>query len=335
MTRTSQHKISVIVPVYNTEKYLEQCLDSLLSQTYKNLEIICVDDGSSDNSLEILEKYKKLDSRIIVIAQENQGQSASRNKGLELATGNWITFVDSDDWVDVECYEEFSRALKHTDFDIFMFNGASFKENENNPKDVALSDFFFIENWKKASGEICTFKDCKSPFEGNLSVYNKIYRRNFIEKLNLKFEKYSLMEDELYWIEAFLAAKAIYLCNKIMYFYRQQKNSTLHTLGRNVFDIFSVFDKVKEKLVKYDCFNTAKYAFLQHKFRQFAFFFFAIPEKLRGEFFENAKISLTADLEEGYSMDIIQKLIAHQLLFGFLNLTSEGFYDNFKSCVRM
>ena len=276
MIKPSQLKISVIIPVYNTEKYLEQCLSSIISQTYKNLEIICVNDGSVDNSLDILEKFKLLDDRITVITQDNRGQSAARNKGLELATGlsiasgDYIGFVDSDDWVSVDCCEEFSKAADSKDFEIFMFNGASFNEKE---KDLALREFFSIENWNKHSGELCSFKDCKNPFEGNLSVYNKIYRRSFIENLNLKFEKFSLMEDELYWIEAFLGAKAVYLCDKIMYFYRQQKASTIHNLDKNVFDIFPVLDKIKQKLIEYDYYDIAKYAFLQHKFRQFAFFF--------------------------------------------------------------
>ena len=328
MIKPSQLKISVIIPVYNTEKYLEQCLSSIISQTYKNLEIICVNDGSVDNSLDILEKFKLLDDRITVITQDNQGQSAARNKGLELATGDWITFVDSDDWVSVDCYEEFSKAADSKDFEIFMFNGASFKENENNPKDVALSDFFFIEDWNKKSGELCTFKDCKNPFEGNLSVYNKIYRRSFIENLNLKFEKFSLMEDELYWIEAFLGAKAVYLCDKIMYFYRQQKASTIHNLDKNVFDIFPVLDKIKQKLIEYDYYDIAKYAFLQHKFRQFAFFFLAIPENLREEFYNKAKADLAKETD--FDINIIKRLKDNPLYFAFLNMNSKEFYDNSK-----
>ena len=90
-------KVSVIIPVYNVEKYLQKCLDSVINQTYKNLEIICVDDGSPDNSGGILDAYAQNDSRIIVIHQENAGVSAARNRGLDAATGEYIAFVDSDD----------------------------------------------------------------------------------------------------------------------------------------------------------------------------------------------------------------------------------------------
>ena len=92
--------ISIVVPVYNTEKYLPKCLDSLLGQTYKNLEIICINDGSTDGSLQILEDYAKQDNRIIVLSQENAKQGAARNRGLDIAKGEYVTFVDSDDWIE-------------------------------------------------------------------------------------------------------------------------------------------------------------------------------------------------------------------------------------------
>ena len=93
------HKVSIIIPVYNIEKYLSRCLESIVSQTYPNLEIICINDGSTDNSPNILEQYKKLDSRIIIINTEHYGPGAARNKGIEIATGKYTMFVDSDDYM--------------------------------------------------------------------------------------------------------------------------------------------------------------------------------------------------------------------------------------------
>ena len=94
-----EKKISVIIPVYNTEQYLKRCLDSIKENTYQYLEIICINDGSTDNSLEILEQYQKDDSRFIIIDQKNSGVSKARNNGLEKATGDYIAFIDSDDWI--------------------------------------------------------------------------------------------------------------------------------------------------------------------------------------------------------------------------------------------
>ena len=107
-------KVSVIVPEYNVEVYLAECLDSILKQTLKDLEIICINDGSTDKSPEILAEYAKKDSRIIVINQENKGPGSARNKGLEIATGEYVAFVDSDDWIDKDYYEKlYNTAVKY------------------------------------------------------------------------------------------------------------------------------------------------------------------------------------------------------------------------------
>ena len=103
--------ISIIVPVYNVEKYLEKCIDSILNQSYQNLEIILIDDGSTDNSGSICDEYKKKDQRVQVIHQKNQGQSSARNAGLNIAKGSYIGFVDSDDWIEQNMYEKLYKNI--------------------------------------------------------------------------------------------------------------------------------------------------------------------------------------------------------------------------------
>ena len=111
-------KISIIIPVYNVEKYLHECLDSIINQTFKDLEIICVDDGSTDKSSEILEEYEQKDKRFTVISQPNKGVSAARNRGMQQAKGKYIMFVDSDDYVHPRFYELLLQALKEEGADI-------------------------------------------------------------------------------------------------------------------------------------------------------------------------------------------------------------------------
>ena len=113
--------ISIVVPVYNVEKYLPKCLDSLIGQTYQDIEIICVNDGSTDGSLEILEQYATKDPRIIVISQENQGPSETRNKGVDIAKGEWMMFVDSDDWLELSCCEQIMSQSETCDLAIFSY----------------------------------------------------------------------------------------------------------------------------------------------------------------------------------------------------------------------
>ena len=330
-------KISVVIPVYNTEEYIEQCINSLLSQTYTNIEIICVNDGSPDNCPKILDKYKQIDNRVVVHNQENKGQSVARNKGVEISTGNWITFVDSDDWVGVDCYQKFYEALNNSDyFDIFMFNGTCFTKDENNLTDLKLREFFNLSQWNKKNGEICSFKDCKSPFEGNLSVYNKIYRREFIQRNNLKFKDGFIFEDELYWVEAFIAASSIYLSDETLYFYRQQQKSTMHTLNKNIFNIFPMFNIIKDRLIQYNYYNMSKYAFLQHRFRQYAWFFFNIPQELRPEFYQMAQSELMNEVHSGaFDINILRKLKDNILLFDFINISEREFFNKYQKNVRV
>ena len=113
-------KISVIVPVYNVDRYLEICIDSLINQTYDNLEIILINDGSTDDSKLICEKYLKLDKRIKLINQKNKGVSSARNNGIRNSSGEYIVFVDSDDWVDLDYFERLYNAAKKYDSDIAL-----------------------------------------------------------------------------------------------------------------------------------------------------------------------------------------------------------------------
>ena len=110
-------KVSVIVPVYNVEKYLSRCLESLINQSLKDIEIICINDGSTDNSLQILKQFAYKDNRIKIINQTNSGQSVARNKGLAIASGKYIGFVDSDDWIDNDYYEKMFETIERTNSD--------------------------------------------------------------------------------------------------------------------------------------------------------------------------------------------------------------------------
>ncbi len=120
-------KISIVIPVYNVEKYLHQCLKSVINQTYKNLEIICINDGSKDNSLNILNEYLKKDNRIIIVNQKNSGVSSARNKGIRLSTGDFISFIDSDDYLDLNVYEKCVQRIIRDNSDIIIFE----KKKEN------------------------------------------------------------------------------------------------------------------------------------------------------------------------------------------------------------
>ena len=321
-------KISIVVPVYNTAKYLEQCLNSLCLQTYKNLEIICVNDGSTDNSLEILAKYSDMDKRIVIINQENQGQSAARNAGQNAATGEWITYVDSDDWLNIETYEEFYKIYqKNNSFDIFMFNAASYPDGATE-ENIVLKPFYTSDNWGGKKEGIVNYDDCQNPFEGNLAVYNKIFKKDFIQKYNLEFPVGKNFEDKIYWMKALLNAKSIYMIDRILYYYRLQESSVTHTAGRKNLNIFPTLAQIKEEMVKTNHWEESKYAMLQYKYRQYAWFFLSMASDIRNEFYEGAVEDLKKDIQENkYRMDVIRDLKDNQLIGAFLNFSADEFYE--------
>lgn len=199
-------KISIIVPVYNVEAYLSRCLDSIVHQTYKNLEIILVNDGSKDSSLEICNKYAHEDSRITVINKENGGQSSARNMGLDIATGNYIGFVDSDDWIEPKMYENLLSVLL------------------DNKADVAVCEVYNC-NYAKGtriptgnSGAVVVFDDFNSfcdnlfipcQFEIRFEIWNKLFRRNVLK--NVRFKEGQLYE-EIYFMRNVLDKTGRIVC---------------------------------------------------------------------------------------------------------------------------
>lgn len=193
--------ISVIVPVYNTEKYLRKCLDSICGQTYRNLEIICVNDGSPDNSAAILEEYAARDERIKVLTQQNAGQGAARNLGLNHASGEWVTGVDSDDYIEPDTYEYASSAIAD-DTDIICF-GTNIQW-QNQPTEPHLISFFTYSN------EGVHKTDAAIIAKTNDSFWNKLWRRTLITKLNLTFPEGLWYEDSYFWRAAAPFARNIH-----------------------------------------------------------------------------------------------------------------------------
>ena len=168
-----KEKISIIVPIYNVELYLERCVESIINQTYKNLEIILVDDGSPDNCFAICDKYEKLDSRVKVIHKENGGLSDARNAGLDIAEGEFIVFVDSDDWLEQNALELLYEHVKGFNSDITMFKFKYFDEstynsNEKSPvKSIVPRWELSIGNFEE--GKTYKFRSDESPIRKEIN----------------------------------------------------------------------------------------------------------------------------------------------------------------------
>ncbi|MBQ8301255.1 MAG: glycosyltransferase [Clostridia bacterium] len=215
-------KISVIVPVYNVEKYIEKCLDSIINQTYKNLEIILIDDGSTDNSCRICDEYALRDERFTVVHNENGGVSVARNAGLKKATGEYIMFVDSDDYVESDIAEVLMNLTLQYDADISMcsFKYADTDGNTRNQTDLAVAEGCISgdEFWQ------CFYSGGRTI---GVTLWAKLYKRSLWQDIH--FPDGKLHEDEFVTHSLVKKCKNIAVTKKPLYYYVQREGSIMNT----------------------------------------------------------------------------------------------------------
>lgn len=262
--------LSFIVPVYNVAAYLDECLESLCGQTYQNLEIICVDDGSTDNSLSVLQDWKERDSRIKIISQENRGVSCARNRGLKQASGEYIGFVDGDDYLDVNAAEIIiEKALTH-DADIVVYGGRAFPETQwvtevFGPRDIVRKD----------DGRLMIFEE-----RGCIpSASNKVYRRRLLVENNIEFnESLVLGEDNSLQFLVFpLSKKVVFISNRFYHYRFNREGSAVTEEFKNklpqLIKHIDVFDYIASEWEQRGYLKDCKPQFLNCIFFIFADFF--------------------------------------------------------------
>lgn len=244
--------ISIIIPVYNVSKYLRQCLDSVVHQTYKNLEIILIDDGSTDNSLSICEEYQLKDQRIILITQENKGNATARNKGIEMSSSEYIMFMDSDDWMALNTVESVIPYIEDSDLVCFSFT----KEYEDNQvvRSLVLNGAYhadFIQ--RRITGLVKEELYDPSHLETLVTMWGKVYKAAIIKENNIFVKNMSQIgawEDGLFNWEYLNQANSVYILDKPFYNYRKfNPNSVTSNYKKNFLNktIF-LFDLILENL---------------------------------------------------------------------------------------
>ena len=249
--------VSVVVPVYHVEKYMYQCLDSIVGQTYKNLEIICVNDGATDNSPEILKEYQRRDSRIKIINQLNQGLSAARNTGLQYVTGDLVVFVDSDDWLEKTAIASTYKVFENKNVD-FVCYGTMCRYEGNSQKDSYGHIY-----------ERNEIKDIEASWiiRASVSAWAKMYRTSFLKEKELLFPVGMYYEDIPFYWGCVSFAKQVALSDAVLYNYRirddsimglsktKKKGMAIHHLYelQNVYQIWSQngFLKTNRNLFQY------------------------------------------------------------------------------------
>lgn len=216
-------KLSIIIPVYNVEKYLKRCLDSVIKQTFKDVEIIIINDASTDNSQEIIDEYKLKDSRIIsVVNNKNKKVGETRNIGINLAKGEYISFIDSDDWVEENMYEQLINLTINNKVSVVESNFKS-----TNLKDNKLCLKLPTPYFKKSNSSIARYITHLYKEELGVSVCNKIYKTKIIKENNIRFENYKLTfgEDLLFNLQIMHYVDVILTINKPLYNYYYRNES--------------------------------------------------------------------------------------------------------------
>ncbi|VBB44605.1 Glycosyl transferase, family 2/glycosyl transferase family 8 [uncultured Paludibacter sp.] len=233
---------SIIIPVYNVEKYLRECLDSVLMQNYTEFEVICVNDGSTDKSLNILNEYKTKYNNLIVIDKKNSGTAAARNEGMRAAKGEYIWFVDSDDWILPDALSVLDEKLKANHPEILCFNGKlKYESNGKEEEDTGVTENN-LNGWEYYNKYALTSR--KFHF---VCVVLRLYKREFLLKNNLFFESGIAHEDNL-WVP-----KVMYYTNSVdciphtLYVYRIRSGSKMQTFSEEkIFDIIKVANKLSD-----------------------------------------------------------------------------------------
>lgn len=226
--------ISIIVPIYNAQKYIEKCIDSLINQTKKELEFILINDGSTDNTEEIIKKYK--DKRIKYFNNENQGIGKTRNFGIDKSKGKYIMFLDSDDYLEKTACEKLYKKITKDDLDIVVCN--FYKVKNKNLEKVEIKHF----------SNTTLDKNKNLLLDINLSPWNKIYKRELIKNNNLKFEEDLKYEDAPFVIESLIKAKKIGHIKNFLNYYVIHENSETTIRDEKVFDIIKIIDIIRNKL---------------------------------------------------------------------------------------
>ncbi len=260
----SKPKISIIIPVYNVEKYLCECLDSILNQTFQDFEIICVDDGSTDETLEILKNYKNKDERVFVLQQHHSGTAEARNNGIRLARGKYIQFLDSDDYFEPTMLEELYNHAEKFGADLTVCSSRKVDNNGNivesgNPNSPINLDKTPLEktfNWR----------DYKDDFFSliNVAIWNKLYSRDLILKNNLSFQNLTSCNDVAFGYISHICAEKIVVFNKELVNYRYNRCGNIsENRAKNAKNIILAAIKIKEYLNENNLFEVLKKSYVK------------------------------------------------------------------------
>ena len=257
-------KISVILSAYNEEKFIRKAIESVVNQTLKDIEIIIINDGSTDNTLEIINSYADKDSRIVVIDQENIGLGASRNKGMKIAQGEYVTFLDGDDWFREDAFEIAYNEATAKDTDITMYQMINYDDETGR---VYENDWFNLNNLDESFDDV-VFSPLKTKdflFDLSVSSCQKIYRNSFLKSIDASFPEGIYFEDMPFFFYVYLKAERISIIRKHFYYRRKHNLSITHVVDANYLDTVEAGCELMRRMIDNGFYEDYKFDLLAYK----------------------------------------------------------------------
>lgn len=279
-------KVSVILPIYNVEPYLQEALDSVVNQTLKDIEIICVNDGSKDNSLAIMQEYAEKDNRIKIISKPNSGYGHTMNVGIDAATGEYIGIVEPDDYVKLDMYETLYNLAEANQVDLIK---ADFYRFKGNGKELKL-EYNQLSKDKSYYGKVLDPKENLEVFRFIMNTWSGIYKREFLNKYHIRHNETpgASFQDNGFWFQTFCRAERIYFVNQPFYMNRRDNpNSSVHDRGKvycaseeykYIYDFLEKNPELKERYI---------YMYSLKKFHNYNFTMSRIGEEFYQEFLQH------------------------------------------------
>ena len=261
---------------------MRQCLDSVISQTLKDIEIICVNDGSTDSTLQILEEYAQQDNRFIIISQENQGQGVARNKGVELAIGKYIQFVDPDDWIELNMLKTLYNFAEEHNSQVVKFNYSEYNDYSGKYKQQDfIKQIKKYYNYDLNKTPYYTWRSFKKGCLTNLDlhVWTYLYLTSFIKSNKINFAPSKHGEDHLFANGAIVLANKIDYLNKYLYFYRIRSGSAVHIKSDINFCVFDNIRLLKEFLIENNLFNDLEDEWINYAKKVVSWHYSQVPDE--------------------------------------------------------
>lgn len=281
--------ISVIIPIYNAEKYLKQCLNSVIIQNFNNIEIICINDGSTDNSQKILEKFSKKDNRFKIITTSNKGQGSARNLGLKHAKGEYISFIDADDWIEKNTYSLLYDKAKKNNLDMLFFQMINYMQDSGEFVETELYNYkSLIDNFEDDA--IFSIVDIEK-FLFNIAVcpVSKLYKKSFLDKNKIVFPEKMIFEDNIFFYNAILKADKLGYVAEKLYYRRRHSNSVTQNISKKSFDIILATNKMLNLFKDKGVYDKFKESLINHTFSMILEWFFKCDLLLSDEFYIKIK----------------------------------------------